>query len=87
MNTAKSHSKFALCVRPGDSEDLEARKIYEVLPDQKAAREGYLRVIDESGEDYLYPAESFLALKLPPAIVREFESRADPTRRAPAASR
>lgn len=87
MNTAKAHSKFVLCVRPGDAGDLEARKIYEVLPDPKAAREGYLRVIDESGEDYLYPAESFLALKLPPAIVREFESHAAAARRAPAVSR
>ena len=86
MNTARSHSKFVLCVRPGHSEDLEARKIYEVLPDQKAAREGYLRVIDESGEDYLYPAESFLALKLPPAIIREFESHTAARRRVPAVS-
>jgi hypothetical protein len=87
MNTGKSHSKFVLCVRPGESEDLEARKIYEVLPDQKAAWEGYLRVIDESGEDYLYPAEYFLPLKLPPAIVREFESHATAARRAPAVGR
>ena len=87
MNTAKSHSKFVLCVRPGESEDLEARKIYEVVPDQKAAREGYLRVIDESGEDYLYPAASFVALKLPPAIIREFESHTAARRRAPAVSR
>jgi hypothetical protein len=52
---------------------------------RKANREGYLRVIDESGEDYLYPAQYFLALKLPAAIVREFESRA--ARRAPAVGR
>jgi hypothetical protein len=86
MNTTKSQSKFALCVRCGDSEDLEARKIYEVVPD-KNAREGYLRVIDESSEDYLYPAESFHALKLPPEIVREFESHTAARRGAPAVNR
>jgi hypothetical protein len=67
-------SKFVLCIRPGDSEDLEARKVYEVLPDPKAAREGYLRIVDESGEDYLYPAERFAPVKLPAAAIREFES-------------
>ena len=61
MRKAPSGSKFVLCLRPGDSEDLEARKIYEVLPDPKAAKEGYLRIIDECGEDYLYPAVQFIA--------------------------
>jgi len=44
---------------------LELHKIYRVLPDQDAAAEGDLRVIDESGEDYLYPAEWFAAVELP----------------------
>jgi hypothetical protein len=47
---------------------LELHKIYRVLPDQDAAAEGDLRVIDESGEDYLYPAEWFAAVELPPQV-------------------
>ncbi len=48
-----------------DCEDLEKRKIYQVLPDDKASTEGYLRVIDESGEDYLYPESYFIPVQLP----------------------
>jgi hypothetical protein len=44
---------------------LERRKIYVALPDAKAERAGYLRIIDESGEDYLYPATRFVAAELP----------------------
>jgi len=57
--------KFALCIENRDSEDLEKRKIYQVLPDQNAEKEGYLRVIDESGEDYLYPQSYFVLIQLP----------------------
>jgi hypothetical protein len=71
-----SHSKFVLCVRSGASEDLEVRKVYEALPDRKAAGEGYLRIIDESGEDYLYPAEFFVPVRLPAATVRAFAEQA-----------
>ena len=49
----KPQSKFALGVRTNGSDDLEQRKVYRLLPDRAATREGYLRVIDESGEDYL----------------------------------
>jgi len=44
---------------------LELHKIYRVLPDEDAAREGDLRIVDESGEDYLYPAEWFATVDLP----------------------
>ena len=57
--------RFALCVENKDSEDLERRKIYVVVADAEAEKEGYLRVIDESGEDYLYPASYFILLDLP----------------------
>jgi hypothetical protein len=70
MKAEKSRSKFLLCVRNDGSDDLEPRKIYQVLPDPKAVREGFVRVIDESGEDYLYPAECFVPVRLPVAIVR-----------------
>lgn len=56
---------FALCVRNDDCEDLELRKVYRILPDARAAEEGYVRVVDESGEDYLYPAGYFVGLALP----------------------
>ena len=55
---------FALCIENKECEDLEKRKIYTVLPDSKAAKEGYIRVIDESGEDYLYPESYFILVKL-----------------------
>ena len=54
-----------LCVENRDCKDLEKRKIYQVLPDDEASKEGYLRVIDESGEDYLYPESYFILLQLP----------------------
>jgi len=54
-----------LCVENKDSEDLEKRKIYLVVPDEGAEKEGYFRVIDESGEDYLYPASYFILVELP----------------------
>ena len=47
---------------------LELHKIYRVLPDNKATRDGDLRIVDESGEDYLYPAEWFLPVTLPRRI-------------------
>jgi hypothetical protein len=65
MAELPSDSQFALCVENKDSEDLEKRKIYAVLPDEEAEKEGYLRVIDESGEDYLYPASYFVLVQLP----------------------
>lgn len=46
----KNH-KFALCIENKDCVDLEKRKIYQTLPDAEAEKEGYLRVVDESGED------------------------------------
>jgi hypothetical protein len=56
--------RFAVCI--ADSEpDLERRKVYRVLPDESAAKDNYLRVMDESGEDYLYPASYFVLMELP----------------------
>ena len=47
------------------SKRWETRKIYQILPDARAAKDKHVRVIDESGEDYLYPAEFFIPLTLP----------------------
>jgi hypothetical protein len=63
--------RFAVCIdSSGYPASLERHKIYRVLPDKDAADEGDLRVIDESGEDYLYEAERFLLVDLPPRVVR-----------------
>jgi hypothetical protein len=60
----KQEIKFAVCIT--DSEpDLEVRKIYQVVPDDKAEKEEHLRVVDESGEDYLYPANYFVPVEVP----------------------
>lgn len=56
-------TQFVLCIENGSCEDLEKRKFYQILPDEKAAQEGYLRIIDESQEDYLYPASYFISIK------------------------
>jgi hypothetical protein len=56
---------FALCIENKECEDLEKRKIYSVLPDDEAAKEGYMRIVDESGEDYLYPESYFILIDLP----------------------
>ena len=58
-------SEFAVCIRTDGCDDLELRKVYQVLPDKRAAEDGYLRIIDESDEDYLYPEYYLIILKLP----------------------
>jgi hypothetical protein len=75
MRIQQSISSFALCVEDGGAEDLEARKVYQVLPDREAAREGYIRVVDESGDDYMYPSDLFVPVKLPPAVARRLRTR------------
>ena len=65
MKKNLSESQFALCVENRDCDDLEKLKIYQILPDEEAAQEGYLRVIDESREDYLYPESYFILVDLP----------------------
>ena len=65
MNTQTTEPRYAMCVRNDECEDLEIRKIYQILPDKQAARDGYVRVVDESGEDYLYPESYFVPVRLP----------------------
>jgi hypothetical protein len=84
MRVQQSAGLFPLCVEDGGMEDLEARKVYQVLPDREASREGYIRVVDESGEDYMYPSDLFVPVKLPAAVVRRFKKR---THGTPAARR
>lgn len=64
MKQQEIETHFVVCVQNTGSDDLALRKLYQVLPDEAAAADGYLRIIDESGEDYLYPAQYFLQLDL-----------------------
>ncbi len=58
--------RFVLCVDNETYEaSLERRKVYRVIRDQKSEGHGLLRVIDESGEDYLYPASLFVPIEVP----------------------
>jgi len=62
--------RFLLCVNNAAyPASLEVRKVYPEVPDAAAAAKGFVRVIDESGEDYLYPADHFVAVDLPQAVV------------------
>jgi hypothetical protein len=61
-----------LCVRNSGCDDLELRKVYLALPDAKAAEAGYIRVVDESGEDYLYPASFFVPVEFPAEVAAEW---------------
>ena len=61
--------RFAVCIDNADyPASLELHKIYRVIPDEDAARDGDLRVIDESGEDYLYPDAYFVIIDLPQEV-------------------
>jgi hypothetical protein len=69
MSQRKPAYKFAVCIGNEDyPASLEMHKIYRVLPDEDAAVDGDIRVVDESGEDYLYPAEYFILVELPSAV-------------------
>lgn len=76
MKRAKPQPQFALCVRAGEDDDLAPRRRYHVLPDARAAADGLLRVIDESGEDYLYPMDHFVLIDLPPKAERALAAAA-----------
>jgi hypothetical protein len=58
-------SQFAICIKTDDADLLTPRRIYQVLPDESAARSQYVRVIDNEGEDYLYPADYFIFMEFP----------------------
>ena len=76
MKRRRAEARFVICIRNEDCEDLEPRKVYQVLPDEAAAEDGYIRVIDESGEDYLYPADYFVLIELPQAAEKALLSAA-----------
>ena len=63
---ANKERRYAVCIRnTGYPAALELRKIYQVLPDVDGAAHGLIRIVDESGEDYLYPDKFFVPIELP----------------------
>ena len=71
METPDSIDSYVLCIDNGGyPESLEVRKVYAVLPDERAAENDYIRAIDETGEDYLYPSEYFVPIQLPPEVAK-----------------
>ena len=69
MRPTEPQPRFVVCVKNKDyAASLELRKLYQVVADPAAAKHHQLRVIDESGEDYLYPEEYFVPVQLPEAV-------------------
>lgn len=69
MEAKSNGAEFVVCLRnEGYVASLELHKIYRVLPDPEAAKDGDLRIIDESGEDYLYPKDWFVPIEVPEAV-------------------
>lgn len=77
MKRQSSNKQFVVCIQnKGYEASLEKRKIYVALWDQADEKQGLLRVLDESGEDYLYPSKYFRAIELPFEIAQAFERAA-----------
>ena len=69
-------SRYVLCIKNrGHLAALEVRKVYRVLDDAAAQRRGLMRIVDESGEDYLYPSAFFLPVELPREVARMFKRK------------
>ncbi|MEW5766216.1 MAG: hypothetical protein AB1797_01145 [bacterium] len=68
IESPQPRPQFAICIHSDDPDLLTPRMIYEVLPDESAARSHYVRVIDNEGEDYLYPADYFVFVDFSPPI-------------------
>ncbi|MBI4762283.1 MAG: hypothetical protein ACOYYF_12025 [Chloroflexota bacterium] len=68
----KETPQFVVCINnKGYQASLEPRKIYQVIPDKEAESHKMLRVVDESGEDYLFPASCFSPISLPQTLIKE----------------
>ena len=68
--------QFGVCINNrGYAASLEVGKLYQVIPDEQSSKLGYLRVVDESGEDYGYSAERFILMEVPPPVVHALSRR------------
>jgi hypothetical protein len=66
MANQNKTTRFVICINNGGYvDDLKVRTVYQLLPDKSAAKSNYIRIIDETGEDYLYPANLFASIELP----------------------
>ena len=75
MPGQNAEKAYAVCINNADyPASLERAKIYEILPDEKGIQNHLLRVKDESGEDYLYPAECFIPVQLPAEVIAAITS-------------
>ncbi len=75
MSKKNNEPEFLICINnEGYPASLESRKIYRRLPDAEAASHQLVRVVDESGDDYLYPAGYFISIELPKAAAKIFTS-------------
>jgi len=70
MRSKAKVPRLAVCIQTDDHDLLTPRMIYQVLPDESAAKSGYVRVIDNEGQDYLYPAKYFIFVDLPSEVQR-----------------
>ena len=71
--TAIALSQYVICLRnDGHPASLEVRKLYALIPDVEASQHGLVRIVDESGEDYLYPADWFVQVDLPQPVKAAF---------------
>ena len=71
MKEKNLKTQFVVCVKNDDyTASLEVRKIYRVIPDDGGAKHQLVRVVDESGEDYLYPIDYFVPIELPESVVK-----------------
>jgi hypothetical protein len=68
MSKKSALPRFAICIDTDDPDLLTPRRIYQVLPDEAAAASRYIRVVDNEGEDYLYPAEYFIPFDFPASV-------------------
>lgn len=76
MRHRRPEPEFVLCLsNEGHEASLMARRVYQRIPDPEAAERGLVRVIDESGEDYLFPEKLFATVSLPKAIGRKLARR------------
>ena len=74
MDKSSGDLKFAICIQSEGCDDLQLRKLYRLLPDGKATEHDYIRIVDDSGEDYLYPADRFVVFEFPEQIARQLIS-------------
>jgi hypothetical protein len=78
---AKSKNRFVLCIDSGDYRaSLEPRKVYRVVDDPASEVKGLIRVVDESGEDYLFPESLFVPIEVPAKAAPVFVTHAPASR-------